>query len=78
MDRVHSRRGLRLNQTQLVMVGCVVLNLFHYIKKLGHYLTKLIAQFLSCLVKNDHWAWIARPKYICKNTIAKTYQVMRS
>ncbi|EQL85795.1 hypothetical protein D019_2922 [Vibrio parahaemolyticus VP2007-095] len=45
----------RLDQTQLVMVGRVVLNLFHYIqKKLGHIMTKLIHQLLDCLVKNDH------------------------
>ncbi|GAJ78661.1 hypothetical protein JCM18905_4646 [Vibrio sp. JCM 18905] len=45
----------RLDQAQLIMVGCVVLNLFHYIqKKLGHIMTKLIWQFLTCLVKNDH------------------------
>ncbi|EQL83564.1 hypothetical protein D052_4734 [Vibrio parahaemolyticus 10290] len=45
----------RLDQTQLVMVGRVVLNLFHYIqKKLGHIMTKLIHQLLTCLVKNDH------------------------
>ena len=49
----------RLYQTQVVMFGCVILDLFHSIKKLGHIMTKLIRQFLTCLVKNDHCACMA-------------------
>ena len=49
----------RLNQTEIVMLGCVILDLFHSIKKLGHIMTKLIRQFLTCLVKNDHCACMA-------------------